>query len=131
MTIKEAIDRQRWKVENCDGCGRRKDDIESFEMAIKALEKADKYRCHDLRKDPNDLPPFNEVVLVYIVGSDIIYTLEGETISDAIERTRNCKRTSLGFYDEDEGWIGIAGYPMIIKPTAWKEIDPFEVDYGT
>lgn len=39
MSYEEAIERLRWKVENCDGCGRRKDDIESFEMAINALEK--------------------------------------------------------------------------------------------
>ena len=28
----------------------------AFEEAIKALEKADKYRWHDLRKNPDDLP---------------------------------------------------------------------------
>ena len=28
----------------------------AFEMAIDALEKADKYRWHDLRKNPDDLP---------------------------------------------------------------------------
>lgn len=27
-----------------------------FEEAIKALEKADKYKWHDLRKNPDDLP---------------------------------------------------------------------------
>ena len=37
-------------------------DIESFfprevrEVCLKALEKADKYRWHDLRKNPDDLP---------------------------------------------------------------------------
>lgn len=94
-----------------------------------AVAEMEKYKWHDLRKNPDDLPPFNEVVLVYIVGSDIIYTLEGETIADAIERTRNsCKRTGAGYYDGDEGWIGIDGYPMIITPTAWKYIEPFEVE---
>ena len=28
----------------------------AFEEAIKALEKADKYRWHDLRKNPDDFP---------------------------------------------------------------------------
>ena len=28
----------------------------AFETAIEALEKADKYRWHDLRKNPDDLP---------------------------------------------------------------------------
>lgn len=30
--------------------------VEAWNMAIKALEKADKYRWHDLRKNPDDLP---------------------------------------------------------------------------
>ena len=30
--------------------------LEAWHMAIKALEKADKYRWHDLRKNPDDLP---------------------------------------------------------------------------
>ena len=30
--------------------------VEAWNMAIKSLEKADKYRWHDLRKKPDDLP---------------------------------------------------------------------------
>ena len=30
--------------------------VAAWNMAIKALEKADKYRWHDLRKNPDDLP---------------------------------------------------------------------------
>ena len=30
--------------------------LKAWHMAIKALEKADKYRWHDLRKNPYDLP---------------------------------------------------------------------------
>ena len=30
--------------------------VEAWNMAIKALEKADKYRWHDLRESPDDLP---------------------------------------------------------------------------
>ena len=30
--------------------------LKAWHMAIKALEKADKYKWHDLRKNPNDLP---------------------------------------------------------------------------
>ena len=30
--------------------------LEAWHMAIKALKKADKYRWHDLRKNPDDLP---------------------------------------------------------------------------
>lgn len=30
--------------------------LKAWDMAIKALEKADKYRWHDLMKNPDDLP---------------------------------------------------------------------------
>ena len=46
--------------------------LKAWHMAIKALEKADKYRWHDLRKNPNDLPEaiggsyVSEYVLVMI-----------------------------------------------------------------
>ena len=30
--------------------------LKAWHMAIKALEKAEKYRWHDLRKNPDDLP---------------------------------------------------------------------------
>ena len=45
--------------------------VEAWNMAIKALEKADKYRWHDLRKNPDDLPEADgnsesEYVLVMI-----------------------------------------------------------------
>ena len=30
--------------------------LKAWHMAIKALEKADKYRWHDLRKNPDDFP---------------------------------------------------------------------------
>ena len=30
--------------------------LKAWHMAIKALKKADKYRWHDLRKNPDDLP---------------------------------------------------------------------------
>ena len=34
--------------------------LKAWHMAIKALEKADKYRWHDLRKNPDDLPEADE-----------------------------------------------------------------------
>ena len=45
--------------------------LEAWHMAIKSLEKADKYRWHDLRKNPDDLPEADgnsesEYVLVMI-----------------------------------------------------------------
>ena len=34
--------------------------LKAWHMAIEALEKADKYRWHDLRKNPDDLPEADE-----------------------------------------------------------------------
>ena len=47
------------------------DRLLAWDIAIEALEKADKYRWHDLRKSPDDLPEDNgygcsEYVLVMI-----------------------------------------------------------------
>lgn len=66
MTNKEAI---RYAKENI--LAYTSDMAEFKTMAIKALEKADKYKWHDLRKNPDDLPEDNgnsesEYVLVMI-----------------------------------------------------------------
>ena len=47
-TIKVAIAEVEWNYPM--------DYTVAFETAIEALEKADKYRWHDLRKKPDDLP---------------------------------------------------------------------------
>lgn len=46
--------------------------LEAWHMAIKALEKADKYRWHDLRKNPDDLPEADE-----FGGSDYVLVKTG------------------------------------------------------
>ena len=38
MTEREAIDRIKWKYEKCDGCNRNQIDIDTWNLAIKALE---------------------------------------------------------------------------------------------
>ena len=50
-TIKIAISEVEWNYPM--------DYTIAFEEAIKALIKADKYRWHDLRKNPDDLPEDN------------------------------------------------------------------------
>lgn len=63
MTNKEAID----ILKNTAWLG-TDNEIKVYpavKMAIEALEKADKYRWHDLRKNPEDLPKHNNKVLVY------------------------------------------------------------------
>ena len=53
MTIKEAKTIMENLIYLYRPLGNR---LKAWHMAIKALEKADKYRWHDLRKNPDDLP---------------------------------------------------------------------------
>ena len=53
----------------------REDDIHTIYatammMAIEVLEDVDKYRWHDLRKDPDDLPAENKMCIVAIKSYD-------------------------------------------------------------
>lgn len=58
-------------------------------------------------------PERHTLVIVLIFGHDVIVQQEGETIQDAIRRTRNTCRTACGFLGDD-GWADADGYPMII-----------------
>lgn len=77
-------------------------DLETLLEATKALEKADKYKWHDLRENPDDLPE---------VGKRILYCFEytnGMTYHEDKYRDR---------YLEDY---------KDIKHLAWKYYEPFE-----
>ena len=56
MTIKEAIEQFKERLAITDYRKQIPEYYEAIEMAVDALEKADKYRWHDLRKNPDDLP---------------------------------------------------------------------------
>ena len=56
MTIKEAIEQFKERLAIPDYRQQTPEYYEAIEMAVEALEKADKYRWHDLRKNPDDLP---------------------------------------------------------------------------
>ena len=74
--------------------------------AIDALEK---YRWHDLRKDPKDLP---NKCKMYIV---------------CIEHPSEEKEVGVGYYKNMHGYGGwIALIPNDGNVIAWKEIEPFE-----
>ena len=84
------------------------DRLLAWDMAIDALEKADKYRWHDLRKNPDDLPEDNgygksEYVLV-MIGTPEWYSCEWAYYS------HNAKMWST--YDQNV--------------FAWRYIEPFE-----
>ena len=71
MTNKEAIEQFKERLAITDYRKQIPEYYEAIEMAVDALEKADKYRWHDLRKNPDDLPEDNgygksEYVLVMI-----------------------------------------------------------------
>ena len=67
-----------------------------------------------------DRPPaLGKMVLVTIHGSDIIQLQPGETLAEAVERARRgFRRVTIGMLDGEEGWIGVDGWPMVVKPVA-------------
>ena len=80
MTIKEAIEQFKERLAITDYRQQIPEYYEAIEMAVEALEKADKYRWHDLRKNPDDLPEDNgygksEYVLV-MIGTPEWYSWE-------------------------------------------------------
>lgn len=56
MTINEAIEQFKERLAITDYRKQIPEYYKAIEMAVEALEKADKYRWHDLRKNPDDLP---------------------------------------------------------------------------
>ena len=71
MTNKEAIEQFKERLAITDYRQQIPEYYEAIEMAVDALEEADKYRWHDLRKNPDDLPEADgnsesEYVLVMI-----------------------------------------------------------------
>ena len=86
------------------------DDEQGCRIIRDALEKANKYRWHDLRKNPEDLPDDFHNVLICING------FEGTPIGVSIAMhngLRNLWGTESLSYKDDE-------------VIAWREIEPFE-----
>ena len=114
---------------------------EALDMAMEVLEKEDKYRWHDLRKDPGDLPPNeHEVDIAYekynstytaraIYEDGTVHSEDSSYVYDEIDEW--CEYC----YDTDDyiiprGWIevtkfaenmGFVDMPVI----AWREIEKF------
>ena len=96
-------------------------------IAIRALEKVEKYRWHDLRKNPADLPTVNGSYRVIYADDTYRDMLECYTADFNIEFQH------FGHYEQLEH-NELAGSPVeswfewededIV--TAWKEIDIFE-----
>ena len=99
-----------------------------IKFAIKALEKADKYRWHDLRKNPKDLPRnLDKSVMYTCVHENHLYDPEYPAYYFNIEREefgfwRNVfDDATLGFCVFDT--LSDLGYERVI---AWREIEPFK-----
>ena len=108
MTNKEAIEQFKERLAITDYRKQIPEYYEAIEMAVDALEKADKYRWHDLRKNPYDLPEDNgygksEYVLV-MIGTPEWYSCEWAYYS------HNAKMWSI--YEQNV--------------FAWRYIEPFK-----
>jgi hypothetical protein len=49
----------------------------------------------------------------------MIMPLDGETVQDAIERTRKQGYVTTGSLDDEGFWNGCEGFPMMIAPSFW------------
>ena len=116
MTIEEAIEKlsNRYMVvsECIDANSAIKENI-ALDMAISALEAQDKYRWHDLRKDPNDLP--NDDSIEYVVYVEYRNGKRECTVGCLDMSGDMMLLPTLG------NWIGNS-YHII----AWREIEPFD-----
>lgn len=81
---------------------------EALDMTIEALEKADKYRWHDLRKNPDDLPEADEYG-----RSEFVFVMTG---------TPEWYSCEWAYYHHDKKLWSIYEQDVF----AWRYIEPFE-----
>ena len=77
-------------------------------LAVEALEKADKYRWHDLRKNPDDLPEADEYG-----RSEFVFVMTG---------TPEWYSCEWAYYHHDKKLWSIYEQDVF----AWRYIEPFE-----
>lgn len=81
---------------------------EAIDISIEVMEKAEKYRWHDLRKNPDDLPKENGDYIVWYQAVNNVYN-----------------GAKVMFYSTGGGWL--AGRTRKEEGViAWREIEPFE-----
>lgn len=97
---------------------------EECDFLIDVLEKADKYRWHDLRKDPTDLPTKRDWVLAVFKEPDCDFVLVPR-VADYVGYETSATT--------EEFWLiaevcaeDMSEYYKSLKCIAWKEIEPFE-----
>ena len=82
--------------------------LKAWHMAIKALEKTDKYRWHDLRKNPYDLPEADEYG-----RSEFVFVMTG---------TPEWYCCEWAYYHHDKKLWSIYEQNVF----AWRYIEPFK-----
>ena len=113
MTNKGAIKELKYSIEPNQGfmeCRTGTISEEAIKMAIEALEKADKYRWHDLRKNPDNLPEADEYGC-----SEYVLIMIGTPEWDNHEwayYNYNTKGWSTPFYEQNV--------------FAWRYVEPFK-----
>lgn len=73
-------------------------------------------------KCSDQLPNEYVIVIIATYGTDMIMTKDGESLADAIRRSRReIVSVSCGFIGSDGwyGWYGADMYPLIVQPTYW------------
>lgn len=96
-------------------------EMEAFGMAIEALERHEKYRWHDLREDPNDLPETCDEVLV-VTSSGWFCGTMATAYYNPIKRSNFVVNTEGVRIGEDENRAGYKPWDDVI---AWKYIEQF------
>ena len=108
MNNKEAIEILKKNKPTCDTreCGKKL--CMAVGAAIEALKKADKYRWHDLRKNPDDLPEADEYG-----RSEFVFVMTG---------TPEWYSCEWAYYHHDKKLWSIYEQDVF----AWRYIEPFE-----
>ena len=110
MTNKEAIEQFKERLVITDYRKQIPEYYEAIEMAVDALEKADKYRWHDLRKNPDDLPKAD--------GNN-----ESEYVLAAIG-TPEWNHYEWAFYNHSTRMWSTSLYDQNV--CAWRGVEPFK-----
>ena len=109
MKLEEAIKHAKdEKLDRCIECMKEHEQLADWLEELKELRKyKEKYRWHDLRKNPADLPEDNKDVLVTIKGGCV-----NRTWHDSCG-WRNATAKKARYYSND-------------RVIAWKEMEEFE-----
>lgn len=124
MDIQEAIKTLNGALSLVHQTNIRFEDVadyrEAKDIAIKVLEKSEKYHWHVLRKNPDDLPK-------NLSGSYLFENKWGQVFKGAFRTIGDIKLFETHIYSKEHGgdiWLQYKTCNVV----RWKEIEPFEED---